>query len=1244
MSPSFDAGLQPEPCSACGERVLKARGGCPVCRARAAAPGAARPVVGPLPSAPFAPERWPARPDPDGVALAPPPARLGALLAALGPLGERSPLPPRPLWLRDGWLALEDPPGAPPAPGLPLAAWLGVAADLARLDADLRDLELVWPLLAGDLRLDPEGGLRVAPAALPRLEPALGHDRRADAAAWGALLAELLGVPRLPGGFALEEGGAPPALLGMLRAALRGQAAPLELLGAALGQEPRRGPRPALEARAAAARAGAVATLAPGGGQGPLLLLTRAAAPPGEVAWLALDLGLDAVVRLEHPDHVDVDPTAVQARRQAFRAARGAPLLEVPALDPALRAARAPALRRGEPVALVPCRLGSDPAPAWPQVPAAPQVAARPTPGGLELQVLAAPGADAVLVVRGREGEPLLGPEDGQLLRALEPGALPAAVQDPAPSPGARWAVFALAGGRSGPPTRPAAASLEVQSLRAEPRIGAIHLTWEAPPGLPVLLRAGPSPLQGPADGEALVWARERRELLHDCLEAEQEVHYRAAVLGPDGVLSPGITASAVAFGPPPGLGEVRASSGVGRVVLAWTWPAGRSWDRVRVRREPGWPGGEREVARGEEPVLVDAEAPVGRRARYRLRAALGAHQSHLESEAAGTALAEVAALRASPAGGAVALELELPAGLPPGWELRLVRNQEREPRDARDGTALEVGPELRLLDGPLPPGRTAFYRACLVLDGCPSPGVLAQAVPAEPAGALGEVRVEGQQGRIAVRWTPPAERCERVLVLAAPEGEPLREVPAPAPGGPLELEATPGVAWRVRLVPVHQGIPDAAQAVERAATAWDDLTDLRAESAPDGVLLRWHPPAGPPAGYLLRHRPKGGSDPWSEVRLPGAAPGEHLLAGLPPRRAYQLELLCLWGPAGHETRTAPHAAEATALALPPALGDPELSLAPGEVRARFLPAPASERLHWERTVLYLGSVPPGRVRAALAGREWFREDEAAGLGLAEAAARPRGKQRETLSAAAPPGVGTALLASANGPLRRVLALGPALAVDAAAFQLASEPAGAAPAVRWARPAWLRDPVRLVRLALKRGLEEAAVEGLPPAELEELSAPLQRELPLDATAFTDEEALPYVAWGYQLEATLEVDGARATVQGPRRVVPALKGGTLRPVPEQARGFLGKKQLVTVRFEAGPPAPRAWPAFELVRCLGDQKEGRVVGKHAGGGAPAPIEDADLGAFTKGTRLTYRVRLVSGRDRLGWGEGAGSLVMG
>jgi hypothetical protein len=410
-------------------------------------------------------------------------------------------------------------------------------------------------------------------------------------------------------------------------------------------------------------------------------------------------------------------------------------------------------------------------------------------------------------------------------------------------------------------------------------------------------------------------------------------------------------------------------------------------------------------------------------------------------------------------------------------------------------------------------------------------------------------------------------------------------------------------------------------------------------------VLLRWRPPTGAPAGYLLRHRPKGRQDePWGEVRLPGDAPGEHLLA-LPPRRTYELELRCAWGQGPGATPA--HAAEALALALPPALGEPELSLAPGEVRARYLPAAPSERLHWERTVLYLSDRAPGALRAALGGREWFREDEAAGLGLREVAARPRAKQRETLVAPAPgPGqVGAALLASANGPLRRVLRLGPALGVPADFLRLDPDPGAAAPAVRWARPAWLgAGPVRLARLVLRRGLEEAAVEGLPVAELEELSRPLERELAADAERFEDADALPYVSWGYQLEATLEADGERTVVMGPRQVVPAIRGGTLRPVPAQARGFLGRKQLVEVRFEAGPPVPRAWPAFELVRCMGDQKEGKVVGRHPGGPAPGQLEDADLGAFTKGTRLTYRVRLLQARDRLGWSEGHAALVLG
>lgn len=1248
--PSFDPGLQPEPCSTCGELVVRPRAGCPVCRARGLlGEQSPRALVRPAcaPSSAQAAGWTIESVDPAQAALtAPHPGALRDLLAALGPLGEACPLPPRPLALEGERLLVESPAGASPAgPLADPASLLWIATDLARLEAALSELGLGWSLTRADLRLsDSASGLRLAPQALPRLRRPLASDPRAGTVAWGWLLAELLGAPREPAGVDLEGASvqAPPALVSAVATALRGEGTPLALLAAALGLDPADlgpGPRPAREARLATARAGAVATLELPR-RGPLLVLSRTEPRiDAAAAWFALDLQLDAVLRLELPQHPDAEPAAVLARRAAFRAAAGE-TLPGPPLERALLAGRAPALRRDEPYALAPVLLPADPCPSSPALPAPPLLTTAARGSLLELQVALAPGAalpERVLLVRGRPGQPLLRPEDGELVRSLTVEELPARVEEPAPGPGARYAAFPLLGGRVGAPARTGGASLEVGSLTATPAIGAIELTWEAPPGAVVLLRAGPAPLAGPGDGEPLVWARERTRFAHDCLDAEQEVHYRVCALGPGGALSPGLIASARALGPPPALGDVRASSQVGRVTLAWTWPPGRSYDRVRVRREPGWPEGEREVARTAEPCLVDADAPLGRRLAYTLRTALGEHTSRLESEASGAALAEVAALRAAPAGGAVALELELPPGLPEGAEVQLVRNLEREPRDMHDGHPLTPGPDLRLLDAPLGPGRPAWYRACLVLDGRRSPGVVASATPVEPAGALEEVAVEGLQGKIAVRFAPPRERCERVLLLAAPAGEPLREHPCPAAGGTVELPATPGVPWRVRLVPVHQGCPDAGQAVEQQVSAWDDLGQLVADAAPDGVLLRWQPPAGAPAGYLLAHRPKGRADePWSEVRLPGEVT-EHQLA-LPPRRAYELRLRCAWD-GGAEAPV--HTVEATALALPPALGDPELSLAPGEVRARYLPAAPAERLHWERTVLYLSDRSPGQLRAALAGREWFRDEEAAGLGLTEAAARPRAKQRETLTAPAPATPGSALLASANGPLRRVLCLGPALPLPAAFLALTAEPA-ATPTLRWARLA--PAGAQVTGLVLRRGLEEAALEGLPADELEELSLPREHRLEPGQERFEDADALPYVSWGYQLEATLAADGAQVVVPGPRLVVPALKGGTLRPVPAQARGFLGKKQLVEVRFEAGPPTPRAWPAFELLRCLADQREGKVVGRHAGPGAPPQLEDADLGAFTKGTRLTYRVRLVHARDRLGWGEGHASLTLG
>jgi len=1310
VSAVFDPAIQPVGCEGCGERVARANGRCPICATLTEAGGARRPLVAPLEGPPL--ERYVGRADahdadaaPDALAR---PARVGPFVleaepVASGPdyawvparrgergepahmakvarhagaaaalrretrraarLSEECPAAPRPLAFHEadaGEAAAVVVPRLAAARAVDLDLRPGevlvVAAELARLDAAALHLGLAWEVRPEDVLLErPDGGgpPRTWVTGLHRLADGLGWDARLGASAWAATVASLAGLPRSSGGVELEaRPDLPPRLLAALRAGLQGEGRPVELLEAA-GLLPPAGPRPAVEARGRAARgltgcidAARVSEAAPARAF-TLYAIDRAGEPEGGLArWWGLDPALDAVVQLVAPHHPDRDPRAFRERTVDFHEAGRVDLTSAP-LEAALRRARAPYVRHGQPFRIEPVVLPPDPPPAAPDAPA-PELSLARAEGGGALVTVGVPDGLEVALVRSEAGAPLLVPEDGHLVATLGPGAEP--VADPDAGDRCRYAAFPLVGGAPASPARAGFdAGQEVGAVAVAPKVGALEVRWEAPDDAVVLVRGGKAPVETVRDGDLLYWGRERRELLQDCLDPDEEVHYRVFALGPRGTFSAGQAASGAALGPPPALGPVKASPGQGRVTLAWAWPAGRSYDRVLVRREPGWPDGERAVLRDADPTLTDAEAPVGETMHYRLRTALGDYASRHEEDVSAQAIAELAAFRALAGGRSVVLEVELPDGLPGGARVEVVRNTEREPRDMEDGSVVRLDDPLRHVDAPLAAGERVRYRACLKLGRTRSAGLTAEATPVEQAGELGPLHVGGERGLVRVRYEPPAERCERVDVFAGPAAEPLPGAPIPHEGHTLELPATPGVPWRVRAVPVHQGCADASQALEATATAWDDLSGLAVRAVPDAVELSWTPPGGTPTGYRLRRRPQGRDDePWTEVELPGDA-ARHADADVQPRRTYTYRLACVWGEGERAVETEAHEAEARVVAMPAELDRPTITPVPGGVRVRYLPPGGSDRVHFEGAVVYESERPVTEVRRALAelGRPWHTEDEAAGLGLRQVAERKRSRKRETLRVGGPPEgeVRLVLLASRNGPLRRVCAEAPVVGLPEGFLALRAVPASLQPKLAWTVPGWLTGggAATLQGLALVRGLEDADVEGLDASELAELSAPWRRELEPRSGEATDEDALPFVAWGYTLEATLDVAGAAVEVSGPRLVVPGKRGGTVRPAAEQARGLFGKKSQVEVTF-AVDGAGGFWPPFELVRSLAGQEGGKVVLRHGGSEAPRPFVDDDLSAFTKGTRLVYRVRLTRPRDALGFEGGATELTLG
>jgi hypothetical protein len=853
-----------------------------------------------------------------------------------------------------------------------------------------------------------------------------------------------------------------------------------------------------------------------------------------------------------------------------------------------------------------------------------------------------------VAFVRATGPGTLLVPEDGALVTTADAGE-DGVAQAEDPTPGERYAAFPLVAGRALPPGRASTVeTVEIEALTAEARVGAIEVAWRVAPGATVVVRQGKAPIAGPTDGELLYWGRAKDRVLQDCLDPDQQVHYRAFALGARGTLSPGLEAAAVALGPPPALGAVRATPGDRKVTLAWTWPDARSYDRVLIRREPAWDDDpEREVARGGEAAFVDEGAPLGQPLVYELRAALGKQAARRETKVTTKALAELASFRALAGGRSVVLEYALPPGLPShGVSAQVIRNTDGPPKDMDDGSVVRFPKgATRHVDEPLPPGRPVHYRACVIIDGTRSPGLAAEATPAEKAGQLTGVQVAPQKGALEVRFTPPAERCDAVELLAGPASGALAPVECDATalkqGGPVRVEAAAGEPWRVRLIPVFQGNADASQAVDAAGTAWDDARDLVARPAPAAVELAWTPPAAPPRAYRLKRAPKGKDDEAVELPVPADA-ARYLDQEVQTRRTYVYTLTCRWGPEGQEVETPPLTVETAVWSAPPDVGRPELRSVAGGVQVTWLPCDRKDSVHWDGVAIYASDAPEEQVRAALEGRLFTKED-APGLGLTLVEERKKAKAKETARVAPPPegAVRTYALASVSGPMQRAVLVAAAIGLPEGFLALRPQKGTASPTVAWELPRW----AKVKKLTIARGLEDAALEGLDPKEVEELSQPWKGEVDPKAGSFIDAEALAFVSWGYALEATLDVGGQEVVVPGPRAVVERSEGGKLLPKAEQPKGWFSKKQEVHVTFEVeGGKAIPAWPAFQLTRGVEGQVGTKVVHTHPGGAAPAPFTDGDLSSFTKGMTLAYAIKLERPRDALGFKTGEAKVTLG
>lgn len=1123
--------------------------------------------------------------------------------------------------------------------GAPLdeARALALAARLARFVQALAASGLSHPLDAGDLIFDPASA-QLTVTGLSRLRPAAGMDPRVAVVAWGEVLARVLGTPRTPRGYRLEalyasEGREPPrpATVALVRDALAGDEGALDraLEGAA---------RHDGGVLRGLARSGLSATIV-----GPLVYHVFDADPPSEgIATLrALCARTGSLVVVRTAD-ARGDFRAARSRveeefdrARAERAPLRTPLLRfrATAIDPARARAMAPEVRREEAFAVY----------AWGDAAPVPVLARPLALGRFEVArdgdrarfTIDAGAATRVLVVSGPSSEPLVAPEDGTRVAELEGDALRAPLEAPLAG---RWAAFPLSEHEAGVPSY---ASLEpvVEELarfEGEPGVGRVAFAWSLPPGSIVHVRTSREREPGtPLEGELAYWGR-RLSRIEVPAAAGETVFARAFIYRENGTFSRGRGARAESWSPPEAVTAFAADSSAERSVkLSWQWPRERARIQAALlRRDPAPPGGAVPIDPQGPPTFEDRSPPLGAIVKYELAVVSGG----IEATAEATALpwAELAAFKAEGAGEAVALSWSLPEGASPDVQPRIVRRLDRAPADLDDGDLVPVFGGTEQLDAGLAAGTLVHYRAGLVFaSGLQrSQGLVASAAVLEKAGALADLVVTPKKKALEVRWAEPRERVDDVVLYAGPEGRDRRDYDRAAylAGKPVRLDAAPGVPQRVRVVPRLKGREDASGALVVLGSAWDEIENVVARPGPGSVELAWSVPP-PGCEVVVKRRLDVKDAPWEELKvLEGSTTS---FRDEPPRGKGCVYKVAL------RFRTQDQSIESDGVErreqsreLPPELGSPapRVRQAPGQLGVVYFEPKA--KINYSGVVVYESPRSPQEVQAAFKalGREHHvAEDLPLGVDLVEVAQKdksPTPKVEVAIDVREPGARATTLvLATRNGPVRRLIAVLRALRLPAGVLSLraTTDEKSGKPRLDWTLPG--ATGARLARVELRRALNDPDQE-LPPKERERLEAPFVQALAEGATSFTDASADDGVTFAYTLAATFEDGPERFEVSSaPASVRGGKPGGKLLVAAAQARGVFGFKKPpsieLTVKREGGQGA---WPAFQIVRTLEGAKGEVAVASFEGGETPpGAFRDDDLAAFSAGMTLGYALKL-------------------
>lgn len=1162
-------------------------------------------------------------------------------------------------------------PRASLAAALPLdeARALALGGALARLlrALDARGLALD-SLSPDDLLHDPATG-RTAVTGLARLRLAAGREPRVPTVAWGALLARVLGAEETPSGFLLEglaARGVSPATASLVRDALRGDPAVLErgtaLLERAAALAPPGGADAPL-ARALRERAsrGLEATL-----RGPLgltlLVLGPTSAPAtgepaasetGVVSLAAVEASTGALVQLRTarlaPGASLEAVRAARARVEAdFEAARrslsgAVPLVRfrAPALDAWLARSGSPELRRDEAYALSAWGTAA-PAPAL--RPVAPLERVSVSREGASVRIALRPrAAGKALLVRARPGEAVLVPADGEpVFRGDVPEAGTVVEDEVEAGTSPRYAAFAL--GPHGEPSPALHARLEAAAelgkLSATSGVGKVLLRWEGVPAgaRAVVVRTGSPPPASPEAGELAFWGLSR-STIEVAGEPGAVLHARAFVLRADGTFSRGLAAEAEVWGPPEPVTALAAdASQEARVRVTWQWPARRErLTAARLRREPALPSGDVALDLAGSPGWLDDSPPLGIPVKYEVVTdSLGA-----EAVAGTTTLAwaELPAFTAEGAGEAVALAWTLPPGAPADATVRVVRRLDRAPADLDDGDPLSLAPgSHEHLDQPLPAGTVARYRAGLVLASglARSPGRTAEAAALEKAGALANLVLASKKKAIEVRWDEPPAGVDDVALYAGPLGkDPVAyDRAAFLAGKPVRLEPAAGVLQRIKAVPKLRGREDASGQIAGEAVAWDEVEGLRSVPGPGTVEILWSAPPST-AEVVVRRRLDVKDSPWQELPVPAGATSAK---DEPPKGkgcVYKVSLRFTAGGASVESEG--QEVKETARELPPELGTPapRARTTPGAVVLTYFEPRA--KVNYTGVVVYESARSPADVEAAFRklGREHHLAADlpALGLDLAEVAQKDKNPAPK-VDVELPvrddvPRPTTLVVATRNGPVRRVHAVLRALRLPGGALALRVQPdeKTGKPRLEWSLPR-VDERVKLSRLELRRALNDPDQE-IPAKEKEKLEAPFSQALAENATSFTDVGAEDGVTFAYTLAATFDAGADRFEVASqPASVRGGRPGGKLGLAATQARGMFGFKKPpsveVTVKRDGGAGA---FPAFQVVRSVEGTKGEVVAATFDGGEALPPVlKDEDLAAFTPGMTLVYTLKLT------------------